>query len=99
MLFDYIQRLFLDSFKYLLYATRQRKISKHIYPCMVSKALPDSDTNAIANTSVPIASFPQDSSAQRGSYFSLEWIGRKRHVRGVNDKSLKQMTFQLFPLN
>ena len=99
MLFDYIQRLFLDLFKSLLYATRQRKISKHIYPCTVSKALADPDMKAIASTSVLTASFPQDSSAQRGSYFSLQWIGRKRHVRGVNDKGLKQTTFQLFPLN
>lgn len=75
------------------------KISKHIYPCTVSKALADPDMKATANTSVPIASFPQYNSAQRGSYFSLEWIGRKRHVRGVNDKGLKQMPFQLFPLN
>lgn len=77
----------------------QRKISKHVYPCTVSKAFADPDMKAIANTSVLIASFPDDSSAQRGSYFSLEWIGKKRHVRGVNDKGLNQTTLQLFPLN
>lgn len=74
-------------------------MNKHIYLCTVSEALADPDAKTVANTSVPVASFTQDSSAQRGSYFSLEWIGRNRDVRGVNDKGLKQMTFQLFPPN
>lgn len=76
-----------------------KKSAKIIYPCTVFKALADRDTKAIANTTVTIVQFPQDSSALRGSYFSLEWVRRKIQVRGVDHKVLKQMTFQLFPLN
>lgn len=78
---------------------RGKKSAKINYPFTVFKALADHDTKATANTRVTIVPFPQDSSDQRGSYFSLGWIRRKIHVRGVNHKGLKQMTFQLFPLN
>lgn len=93
------KRLLLYWFKFLLYVTRQRKNQQRSFIHLQFLKHLLTMTKATANTRVTIVPFPQDSSDQRGSYFSLGWIRRKIHVRGVNHKGLKQMTFQLFPLN
>lgn len=96
MLFDYFQRLFLDSFRSLLWATRQRKISKHIYLCSFqSTCWPWHESycqHQCPHCIIFTGQFCWDA-----LLLFVEWIGRKRHVRGARNKALKQATFQLFP--